>query len=286
MNSSSPGATQETRETSTPAQNSAWVGWLPIAVLPLATILCRDWLAPWVFMWALSFAIFGGVKWLTWWRARARMHPAAWRSFAYLAAWPGMDAESFLDASQHAAPPSAISWLWAAMETALGVILLWIVARKIPAADPLLRGWTGMFGLILILHFGTFQLIGLAWQSFGVKAEPIMSSPARSTSLAEFWGQRWNLGFHQLSYELIFRPFHRRLGAAAAGLLVFFASGLIHDLVISVPARAGYGLPTAYFVLQGMGIQLERTKTGKRLGLRKGWRGWLFTAVFVTVPVY
>jgi hypothetical protein len=99
------------------------------------------------------------------------------------------------------------------------------------------------------------------WQSLGVKAEPIMSAPLRSTSLGEFWGKRWNLGFRQLAHELIFRPLHRTLGPNTAGFLVFAVSGLIHDLVISLPARGGYGLPTLYFLLQGTGVTVERSRS-------------------------
>jgi Membrane bound O-acyl transferase family len=153
------------------------------------------------------------------------------------------------------------------------------------ATEPLLRGWLGM-GLILLLHFGSFQIVGLLWQSFGVNAKPIMSVPLRSTSLGEFWGKRWNLGFRQLAHELIFRPLLRTLGAGAAGFLVFVVSGLIHDLVISLPARAGYGLPTAYFVLQGAGMTLEHSSFGKRLGLGHGVRGWFFMALFVAGPAF
>ena len=101
------------------------------------------------------------------------------------------------------------------------------------------------------------------WQSVGVNAKAIMSAPLRSTSLGEFWGKRWNLGFRQLAHELIFRPLHRSLGADAAGFLVFVASGLIHDLVISLPARGGYGLPTIYFLLQGTGMTIEHSRFGQ-----------------------
>jgi D-alanyl-lipoteichoic acid acyltransferase DltB (MBOAT superfamily) len=143
-----------------------------------------------------------------------------------------------------------------------------------------------MLGLILLLHFGTFQLVALLWQSLGVKAESIMSSPLRSTSLGEFWGKRWNLGFRQLAHELIFRPLYRKLGPDSAGFLVFMVSGLIHDLVISLPARGGYGLPTLYFLLQGAGVIVERSRFGKRLGLGQGVRGWCFMMVSLVLPVF
>jgi alginate O-acetyltransferase complex protein AlgI len=262
------------------------IGWLPISVLPLIAVAFRNRLPAWVFMWILSSAIFVSLKWLTWWRARARMGQPIWRSLAYLAAWPGMDAEAFLDANRPVPRPPPTSWVWATLETALGAILLWVVARSLPQEAPLLEGWVGMLGLILLLHFGTFQILGLAWQSVGVDARPIMSAPLRSTSLGEFWGKRWNLGFRQLAHELIFRPLHRRLGADLAGFLVFVASGLIHDLVISVPARAGYGLPTIYFLLQGTGMTIEHSGFGKRIGLGQGWQGWCFMMLFLAGPLF
>jgi D-alanyl-lipoteichoic acid acyltransferase DltB (MBOAT superfamily) len=132
-----------------------------------------------------------------------------------------------------------------------------VVARVVPPAYPLIRGWVGMLGIVLLLHFGTFRLLAVIWQSCGIRAIPIMSNPLRSKSLSEFWGKRWNLGFRQLAHDLVFRPLHRRLGAGGAGFLVFVLSGLIHDFVISLPARAGYGLPTLYFALQGIGVAVE-----------------------------
>jgi len=143
-----------------------------------------------------------------------------------------------------------------------------------------------MWGAVLFLHFGTFEISALLWQRMNVDARPIMESPLRSTTLAEFWGRRWNLGFRQLAHDLVFRPLHKKVGAEGAVFLVFILSGLIHDLVISVPARGGFGLPTLYFALQGTGTALERSVFSRRLGLRKGFRGWVFMVVFTAAPTF
>jgi hypothetical protein len=226
----------------------AWLGWIPLFALPATAIALRGGVPAWLFMWELSFAIFFGLKWITWWQARDGVAHSAARSVVYLVAWPGMDAATFLDSSERPQRPGIQEWLWAAAKTALGILLLWAAARRIPEGHSLLRGWIGLFGIIFLLHFGSFHLIALFWQLVGIDAEPIMSKPILSKSLSEFWGKRWNLGFRQLAYDFLFRPLHKHIGVAASSFLVFVASGLIHDLVISLPARGGYGLPTAYFV--------------------------------------
>jgi hypothetical protein len=237
-------------------------------------------------MWALSFTIFIALKWLTWWTARNRISHTPARSLAYLFAWPGMDAESFLDLNRRPKQPQLQEWLWAATKTLTGVVLLWVIARKVPADQSLLRGWIGLLGLILLLHFGSFHLISLFWRSTGIEAEPIMAKPILSKTLAEFWGKRWNLGFRQLAHEFIFRPLQKCTGATIASLLVFLTSGLIHDLVISVPAHGGYGLPTAYFVLQGIAIAFERSPLSRRIGMQKPIPARIFTIVITAIPTF
>jgi hypothetical protein len=118
-------------------QGSPWIGWLPLAVLPLSAVAFRNVLPPWVFMWVLALAIYFSLKWLTWWRAQTRITHPAWRSVAYLLAWPGMDAESFLDASLRVPRPLPTTWLWAIIETILGAILFWVVARSFRKENPL-----------------------------------------------------------------------------------------------------------------------------------------------------
>ena len=49
-----------------------------------------------------------------------------------------------------ASAPRLREWAMAIVKTSLGVALIWGVARSIPATHPLLIGWTGMIGLILM----------------------------------------------------------------------------------------------------------------------------------------
>jgi Membrane bound O-acyl transferase family len=264
-----------------------WIGWAPLVALPAAAISLRGLLIPWVFMWLLAAALFAGCKWQTWWQVHAAARRWNWkRSAAYLLLWPGMDAEQFFKTGVEKRRITPREWLAALGKTLAGAALIWIAVRAVPSSHPLAAGWIGMIGIVLLLHFGTFQLIALAWQRSGICAEPIMQHPLESQSLSELWGKRWNLGFRKLTHSLVFRPLQKNFGSVAATLGAFLASGLIHDLVISVPARAGYGLPTAYFLVQGLGVLAERSEAGKRFGLGHGMRGRLWTALIATGPLF
>ncbi len=217
----------------------------------------------WLVMWMLAGGLFAASKLVTWWPARGDV------AIGYLVAWPGMDPRAFAPGRRHA---QRYEWVAAATKLTLGLLLLYGAARLFPNA--LVQAWVGGIGLVLSLHFGLFHMLALAW---GV--EPIMRSPMRAASLGEFWGRRWNLAFHELAVQLIYNRVRGRIGLAPAVLATFLASGLVHDLVISVPARGGYGLPTLYFLLQGMAVILER-----RLRLGAGWVGRVRVALVAWLP--
>jgi len=40
-----------------------------------------------------------------------------------------------------------------------------------------------------------------------------------------------------------------------------------------------------YFILQGIAVLIERSSLGKRVGLGEGWRGRLFAAVVLLLPI-
>ncbi|HEV2293012.1 MAG TPA: DUF2071 domain-containing protein [Tepidisphaeraceae bacterium] len=260
---------------------SPLVRWTPLAVLPPLAGLTFAQAPGWALMWAMAYAIFFGCKWATLLGAGAVLRRASMaRILAYLFAWPGMDAAGFLGERKPPVRATRREWLNATVKPASGAILLFAIARLFASA-PLLAGWIGMIGAILLLHFGLFHLLALGFRRAGIDVAPIMNAPLRSRSVAEFWGSRWNLGFHHLANELVFRPTVQRLGIAGAVLLTFLASGLVHELVITLPARGGYGLPTLYFVLQGTGVLLER-----RIPRRRKWARRLFAFAIVGLPVF
>ncbi len=238
-------------------------------------------------MGVLGFSIYFGCKWLTWWRAKAAgAHASTARSVGYLLAWPGMHAQVFLKMEAEPPEPTRTAWFSAILNTLFGAALLWGIARRVPPRQTLLAGWIGFVGLVFLSFFGISHVLALLWQRAGADAHPIMHAPVLARSPADFWGSRWNLAFREFLYDVVCRPTIRRLGTGGARLVTFLVSGLIHELVISVPAGGGYGLPTAYFVVQGIGVSIERSAFGKRWGLHQGLSGRLFTVLLTAGPVF
>lgn len=265
---------------------AGWLGFAPLLPISVLAGSCRDRLPPWCVMWLLAVAIFGASKWLTWrLYVTQRGRPRIERTFGYLFAWPGMDAAAFLDIRRLVAPPQIKDWLAATFKTLLGCVLLWGVTPRWMPSSPFFAGWVGMIGLVTTLHFGVFHLLALTWQHAGVAVEPIMDRPLLATSLADFWGRRWNRAFRELANTLIYRPLTKTVGPRAAFAITFGCSGVIHDVVITVPSRAGYGRPTAYFLLQAAAIFFARSSFGRRFGLDRGHGARLFAGVVLVGPL-
>lgn len=282
-----PHATAPTEEDARVAPNVAWqTGWAPILLGPIAVVafVPDDW-PRWAFMWMLAFALYAGCKWLTWRRTPAPGAPL-WRHVGYLLAWPGMDAAAFLRASSRAELRSAgaMQWSLALGNLAAGAVLFWGVARFVPPQYAYPAGWVGMIGFVLMLHFGLFHLLSCGWRAIGVEARPLMNRPLASRSISQFWSVRWNTAFRDLTHRFLFRPLVGPLGPRSAVLVGFLVSGLIHDLVISMPARGGYGGPTLFFLMQALAMLVARSPIGRRIGLQSGLGGWLFTMLALLLP--
>ncbi len=255
----------------------------PLIVLPMLVFILFARSPAWQLMWLLAASIYVALKWLTLATAAPAQRTSTGRMLGYLMLWPGMNAKAFLDSKPQVNKPAFSEWLLAIFNTSIGLALVFAVAPHL--TDPLMAGWAGMIGLVFVLHFGSFHVLSLCWRLYGVDAEPIMNFPILASSLSDFWGRRWNLAFRDLAFGNLFRQLARPIGIAGATLAVFIASGLVHDLVISVPARGGWGGPTVYFIVQGVGLLMERSPLGKRLGLGKGIIGRAFCGLCALAPV-
>ncbi len=264
-----------------------YTDWIPLFLLPaLAILLLRPALPAWGFLFAVAFSIFYGFKWATYRRAHRRgARPGPKSTIGYLFCWVGMDGAAFFDRSDGVPKPPASEWLLALFKTSLGLALFFFVARICYPAHTLTAGYIGLTGFLLFTFFGTFHLLSLYWRRRGVNAVPIMNSPLRPSSLSDFWSSRWNLAFRDIDRAFVFRPVLRRWGVVYAVLAAFAFSGILHDLLISLPAGAWYGLPTLYFLIQAGGVFIEKSGYGVRAGINRGLRGWLFAAVFILVPI-
>lgn len=270
-------------ETTRKGHTIAARNWLPLFALPAISSIAAAEAPRWALMWALAISMFAGLKWLTFGEPRPDRRLRG-RTLGYLLAWPGLDAGSFFS-HRRVERPHTEEWVFAAAKTALGAALVCAAATSTGRWEPLWTGWAAMAGLVFVLHFGLFHVLSLCWRRAGVDARPIMDWPILARSAAEFWGRRWNRAFRDVAERYVFRPVAGRIGAPGATMAVFVASGLVHDLVISVPAGGGYGLPTAYFVVQGVALLFERSGFARRIGLGRGVVGRAFCAAVVIGPL-
>jgi hypothetical protein len=109
--------------------------------------------------------------------------------------------------------------------------------------------------------------------------------PWRAHSVADFWGDRWNLWFSDWFRYTIFGRLRRH--PVFALLLAFSLSGVMHEWVINFPlycltGRALFGSMMAYFLLQAAGILCEHQFLKGHPHLMAGFV-WLI--VFVPSPL-
>lgn len=112
---------------------------------------------------------------------------------------------------------------------------------------------------------------------------PHGSAPPLAKGLSDFWSRRWNVWTSDWFRQVIFNPLRTR--PVLALFLVFFVSGILHEWVINLPlylvtGRRCFGSMMAYFLLQAVGILIERRT---RHGAMRRLLVWLF--VFGAAPL-
>jgi len=214
-----------------------------------------------------------------------RLGFVSWLSWS--AGWPGMRIGIFSELGSGAKADAWHLITKGIIRLAMGGGLLWLgrwswdmTQSKVLATVFILPG------LSLILHFGLFNICAGFWRLLGADTYTLFPAPLLSTRLSEFWGKRWNLPFTEMVQYAIYRPLSSRFGKSVAALSGFFFSGLLHEMAISVPAGAGYGLPMLYFVLHGGLVYIERKVfTPESIVFQKPWLGRVWTLVWLALPM-
>ena len=141
-------------------------------------------------------------------------------------------------------------------------------------------------GISLMLHFGVFNLLTAFWRLLGAECDSLFKAPLLSRSLAEFWGKRWNLAFSEMTTLAVFRPIRGSFGKNVAIITAFVFSGLLHELAISVPVRAGFGMPLLYFAVHGLAMLMESRWTPLSQAINsRPVVGRIWTAAWVLLPL-
>ena len=113
---------------------------------------------------------------------------------------------------------------------------------------------------------------------------PLFDKPWLSTSLSDLWGRRWHQMLRQSAVALGGSPLACFLGRPGYVLGTFLFSGAIHCAQFLATKRGGNPMfEGGFFVMNGVGILLERAwskMTGRRVG---GVYGWMWTFLWVTV---
>jgi alginate O-acetyltransferase complex protein AlgI len=173
---------------------------------------------------------------------------------------------------------------------AVSIVLLAVYAPRIPESA---LDLAGVAAILVTLHLGICDLLPWVLRWAGFEVPLLFDRPWAATSLGDFWSRRWNLAFVEMNQRLFLRPAYRCFGRRGARFALFALSGVLHELALSYPAGAGWGLPLAYFLLQGaMAAVEERFRIAGR-----AWTAfwilapapWLFHAAFrraIMVPFY
>ena len=176
--------------------------------------------------------------------------------FLFMTIWPGMDPAPLHE--RKTADPMAWrvilhGFVWIVNGLFLMVGLAWNASRL----DKEMLGWAGVFAFLMMIHLGFCNVLAGFLRFKGWHVHRLFDQPFQSKSLGDFWGRRWNLAFVEMDRILFIKPLRRWFGLRGAILGVFLISGFLHEMALSYPVQAGWGMPLSYFTLHGLLVLLE-----------------------------
>lgn len=215
---------------------------------------------------------------------RSRLNFVQWLCFSL--GWPGMDPVPFEGFKWNKNNGAGVSVLKSGLVSiAIGLIWLTIIAVCIRYTlfQKSILAFLSIPGFIFIFHSGLMNILCNLWLRKGVILEPLMDKPWLSASLSDFWGKRWNRAFIEMMRITVFFPLRRYVRGNWALLVSFLISAIFHEYAISLPVKAGYGLPGTYFILQALLVLFERKYLQATSGIFR--RVWTLCCILLPSPL-
>lgn len=197
--------------------------------------------------------LLGGMKGLVYaeWAREERLPLGRYCVFAFL--WFGMDPASFRNRRD------GLEWKDDVL-TGLALMLAGTVGAWLVWAMEWRQILVMFVPMSLGFHFGALRVLKGGMRLAGFPVRTLFPNVLAARGIGDFWSRRWNIGYSQMMQRLVGRPVEQLAGANAGLMAVFVASGFLHEIAITLPVRSGYGCPTIYFTLHGIGVLLEKRR--------------------------
>ena len=170
----------------------------------------------------------------------------------YLTLWPGMDPAPL------ARRDSEVSLQGRWFIQGWITMLVGIVGLATMPLLGLKSSWLGILGLAITVHLGYSDVLSALVRWLGFPVRRLFDNPLAANRLQDFWSRRWNRPFVEMNKVLFLPLLNRVMSPSAAVTGAFLISGILHELAISLPVNAGWGGPLSYFVIQAVGMRLQK----------------------------
>lgn len=202
--------------------------------------------------------LLGAMKGLVYaeWAGGERLTTLRYGVFAFL--WFGMDPASFRNRRD------GLSWK---ADVKLGLLLM--LVGTLGAWMVWAMEWRQIFIMFLPMslgfHFGALRVLKGVLRAAGFPVRTLFPNVLETRGIGDFWSRRWNVGYSQMMQRLVGRPVEALTGANTGVIAIFVASGVLHELAITLPVSSGFGMPTLYFTLHGF-LTLWEKRRGRPFG--------------------
>ena len=137
--------------------------------------------------------------------------------------------------------------------------------------------WLAYFGMEWVYNLLAIICVIIFYQHPS-QWPPLFDKPWSSTSLSDLWGRRWHQMLRYSFFWVGGVPLSYLFGRAGLILGTFLMSGLFHDIEIRAVGRGGNSLvEVGFFVMNGVGILVERAWAKARSCRVRGIYGWIWT---------